>query len=125
MKDDAANTRSLELNLGITEKQAIPSNPEGGSHEEKLLQAEIIRRFVSLTMVPAAETWLVGNTGRRTGQIGRAVAIIGFKHAPGYEIVLRFSDGKMASFTPFDLYPDPARLVARTATESSEEDADE
>lgn len=114
-----------DLSLGTIE-QPIPGNPEPKSLEAKLLKAEILRRFVDVTIDPNAETWKVMKTCSRMGEIGRAVAVIGLKHSSGYEIVIRFADGKMESFTAMDLYPDPARVAAHAQeSDEGEDEADQ
>jgi len=67
------------------------------------LRTEILRRFVFVT--PASGRWRVGGVGRRANEIGEEVAIVGLKHASSHEVVLRFPDGKLDSFSPIDLFP--------------------
>ncbi|WP_415907033.1 hypothetical protein [Oleiharenicola sp. Vm1] len=82
--------------------RSSPSSTQPNKDAAKL-RAEILRRFVFVT--PASGRWRVGGVGRRANEIGEEVAIVGLKHASSHEVVLRFPDGKLDSFSPIDLFP--------------------
>jgi len=66
---------------------------------------EIRRRFVDVTQSTQPTKWRVAGFGRRGGQVGIDVAVVGFKHGNGYEVILCFDDGKLDSFAPMALFP--------------------
>lgn len=56
--------------------------------------------------VPDGGRFTVGGVvGRRACEIGTVVGILALKHAIGYEVVLRFDDGKTNTFEPHQLFP--------------------
>lgn len=66
---------------------------------------EVIASLVHYEVFNNGARWIVGGMGRRGGQIGVAIGSLALKHAGGYEIVLRFPDGKIDSFSPMALFP--------------------
>lgn len=63
-----------------------------------------LRKYVRVEATPPTQ-YQIGGVGRRGGQIGTSIAVIGFKHASGYEVLLQFPDGKLDTFTAFDCFP--------------------
>lgn len=57
---------------------------------------------------PELQTHFQVINGKNQGQIGKVLGTIGFKHAAGYEVVLRLSDGKTIAVPPMWLVPAPA-----------------
>lgn len=64
-----------------------------------------LARLVRFEAITNGQQWRVGGVGVRSGQTGRAVGIIALKHSAGYEVVLRFADGKHDTFSPMTLFP--------------------
>lgn len=65
-----------------------------------------LARFVDFTPSVHDTSWRVsGIGGRRSGEVGQEVGVIGLRHAPGYEVLLRFEDGDVDSFAPHALFP--------------------
>lgn len=62
-------------------------------------------RFVQWAEYPDQPAVRVAGTGKRGGQVGRALGNVSLKHDGGYEVVVLFDDGKMESFTPMSLFP--------------------
>lgn len=73
---------------------------------QKTSSAELVARFVYVQLIEDGQRWTVGPGDRRTGQRGKAVAIIGLRHAGGYEVVLHLDNGKFDSFAPMQLFPE-------------------
>lgn len=67
-------------------------------------KAAILKKFAFVTPVEGGAKCRVAGSGRRGGQLGVQIAIIGLKHAHSHEVVLRFPDGKIDSFTPHNLF---------------------
>ncbi len=85
--------------------------------------ATLRRRFVEIIRIPHDAWWRVTPSpgARRAGQVGKAVANVGLRHAGGYELVLKFQDGKLDSFAPNNLSPGTPweSAVATAPTEDS------
>ena len=88
-------------------------NPIGAEQQIDLLPLEEIKptpeniaRLVHYEVFNTGQRWQVaGFGGRRSGQIGVAIGTLALKHAGGYEVVLRFPDGKIDTFAPMSLFP--------------------
>lgn len=65
-----------------------------------------LSRFVQWNEYPERPLVRVGGVGRRAGQVGSALGNVALKHASGYEVVVQFSDGRVESFAPLDLFPE-------------------
>ena len=63
-------------------------------------------RFVKFTTIDDGQRYIVGSGDRRAGMRGKAIGIIGFRHASGYEVVLHLDNGKQDSFAPMNLSPE-------------------
>lgn len=67
-----------------------------------------LRRFIHFARDPNPSPVMVGGmpgAGRRGGEVGTAIGVIGLKHVNGYEVLVEFSDGKIESFNPMELFP--------------------
>ncbi len=64
-------------------------------------------KFVDVSMASPGQRWRVMKSGKHRDKIGDIVATIGLRHAPGYEVVLKFEDGTIESFAPNALCPPP------------------
>lgn len=63
-------------------------------------------RFVLYTPITDGQRYVVASGDKRAGRRGTAVAILGLRHASGYEVILRMDDGKQDSFAPMSLMPE-------------------
>lgn len=66
-------------------------------------KASLIAKFITVTLVDDGNRYVVGHGDSRFGQRGKQIAVIAFKHDPGYEVVLQMDSGKTDSFTPGQL----------------------
>jgi hypothetical protein len=69
-----------------------------------------LRNNKYFTPVAPGSFWQVAGEpprARRAMQIGEQVGLVGLPHSGGYEVWLRFADGKMDSFNPHELFPAP------------------
>lgn len=69
-----------------------------------------ISRLVKYEPMPNGGVVRVLGVGRRSSEIGQCIGIISLKHASGYEVVVRFDDGKIETFSPMGLAPAPSAL---------------
>lgn len=67
-----------------------------------------LSRFVTWTEVQDGQRYRVGSGDSRFGLRGKQIGVIAFKHSPGYEVVLQLDNGRIDSFSPMQLYPEPA-----------------
>jgi hypothetical protein len=84
---------------------------------ETIAAASLIARFVDVTLVDDGCWYRVSAGDQRAGQRGKVIAIIGFKHTGGYEVVMQMENGKTDSFSPTQLlvdtgHPDNQRISA-------------
>lgn len=72
------------------------------------LPSDEILKLIRYEEVANGQRWLVGGVGgRRSGEVGECIGILALRHAEGYEVVLKFPDGKIDSFAPLALFPAP------------------
>ncbi|MCA8228238.1 hypothetical protein [Burkholderia vietnamiensis] len=85
------------------------------SKEKRRAVVDLLGRLVSVEVFDpkAGQTrWMVGPGDRRQGQRGTAIATVGLRHAGGYEVVLKLDSGKIDSFSPMQLFPEPTEQTA-------------
>lgn len=75
------------------------------SKDRKLIEAELIARFVEVNFFPSPSDCVVAAGDKRQGLRGTAIATIGLKHSPGYAVVMQMQSGKLDSFSPMQLMP--------------------
>lgn len=73
----------------------------------------ILARFVRVEEAHTKTRYIVGAGCRRAGQRGACIAIISLRNSPGYEVVLQLDDGRIESFAPMRLFPDPSNAADR------------
>lgn len=77
-------------------------------------EMRFVLRFVHYQEIEgdARTRYVVGGGDHRCGLRGQAHAIVGLKHAQGYEVVLALDDGTFDSFAPRQLFPETVPATA-------------
>lgn len=70
-----------------------------------------VSRFVRFEAAISPVRWRVGAGNNRHGMAGVCLGVISLKHSPAYEVVLHLDNGKVDTFSPMQLFPEPQPVL--------------
>lgn len=85
---------------------------QNGKCEDRAIEAFLLRKCVDIEYIENGARYIVASGDKRTGLRGQIIATVGIKHGGGYVAVLKLDNGKIDSFNPMGLFPEPTQKAA-------------